>query len=142
MQNWRQPCSPSTWSRLRTCGSEKVPSLPALMLLLLWEILLIKLRLFSKRQPLSGMRVPPLSSGNQTLRAWSCRFGVRGLAHWACYLCLSPSTSWLTGSAWTAGLCSAMVQGRSYCEHSSGSWCPSTQGWKLTATARATAPHL
>lgn len=25
----------------------------------------------------SGMRAPPFSSGNQTLRVWSCRFGGR-----------------------------------------------------------------
>lgn len=86
-------------SGLRTCRFEKVPSLPALMLLLLWEKLLIKLRLFPKHQPPSGMRVPPFSSGNQTSRAWSCRFGARGLVCWARCPCPSPSSLWLTGSA-------------------------------------------
>lgn len=87
---------------------------PTLMLLSLWEILLIKPRLFHKLQPLSGMRVPPFSSGNHTLRAWSCRFGVRALACWAHYPCPSQSSSWLTSSAWTAGLHLAVVRGRCY----------------------------
>nr|XP_055184912.1 extended synaptotagmin-1 isoform X2 [Nyctereutes procyonoides] len=83
--------------------SGRGPSLPALTPLSPLGTLPIRQRLFLTLQPPSGTRVPPFSSRDHTLRAWSCRSGARAAARWAPCPCPSRS-SWRPSScAWTSG---------------------------------------